>query len=105
MTNQRQNGKGGTTFYYRSVYIHDRTCSRTGGAPMKIGTKLGLGTGTLLILGLVIGTVSYFQNASVHEKLDELTSVREPVNMAAHDLKKRVFEATSATLGYFMTGD
>lgn len=72
---------------------------------MKIGTKLGLGTGTLLILGLVIGTVSYFQNASVHEKLDELTSVREPVNMAAHDLKKRVFEATSATLGYFMTGD
>ncbi len=72
---------------------------------MNIGTKLGLGTGTLLFLGLVIGSVSYFQNASVHEKLDELTSVREPVNMAAHDLKKRVFEVTSATLGYFMTGD
>lgn len=72
---------------------------------MKIGMKLGLGTGTLLVLGLAIGMVSYYQNASVHEKLDELTSVREPVNMAAHDLKKRVFEATSATLGYFTTGD
>ncbi len=72
---------------------------------MRIGTKLGLGTGTLLLLGLVVGTVSYLQNASVHGKLDELTSVREPVNLAAHDLKKRVSEATSATLGYFMTGD
>ncbi len=72
---------------------------------MRIGTKLGLGTGTLLSLGLVIGTVSYLQNASVHDKLDDLTSVREPVNLAAHDLKKRVFETTSATLGYFMTGD
>jgi PAS domain S-box-containing protein len=72
---------------------------------MRIGTKLGLGTGTLLFLGLVIGTVAYLQNSSVRNKLNELTSVREPVNMAAHDLKKRVFEATSATLGYFLTGD
>jgi signal transduction histidine kinase len=72
---------------------------------MRIGTKLGLGTGILLLLGLVIGTVAYLQNRAVHERLDEVTSVREPVNMAAHDLKKYMFEATSATLGYFMTGD
>ena len=72
---------------------------------MGIGTKLGLGTGTLLCVGLVIGAVSYLQTSSVHAKLDELTSVREPVNSAAQGLKKRVFEVTSATLGYFMTGD
>jgi PAS domain S-box-containing protein len=72
---------------------------------MKIGAKLGLGTGTLLAVGLVIGTVSYLQNASVRDRLDELTSVREPVNTTANELKKRVSEAASATLGYFMTGD
>jgi PAS domain S-box-containing protein len=70
-----------------------------------IGTKLGLGTGTLLAVGLVIGIVSYLQNASVHDRLDELTSVREPVNTTANELKKKVSEAASATLGYFMTGD
>jgi signal transduction histidine kinase len=72
---------------------------------MRIGTILGAGTGSLLFLCLVIGTVAYVQNSSVREKLDELTSVREPVNLAAHILKKHVVEATSATLGYFMTGD
>ena len=51
---------------------------------MRIGTKLALGTGTLLALGMVIGTVSYLQTSSLHRKLDELTSVREPVNTAAN---------------------
>ena len=32
---------------------------------MRIGTKLGLGTGTLLALGFVIGSVSYLQNDGV----------------------------------------
>ena len=72
---------------------------------MRIGTKLALGTGTLLALGMVIGTVSYLQTSSLHRKLDELTSVREPVNTAANELKKRLSEAESVTLGYFLTGD
>jgi PAS domain S-box-containing protein len=72
---------------------------------LRIGTKLALGTGTLLALSLVIGTVSYLQNSSVHDKLEEVTFVREPVNTAAHKLKKKVLEAGSATLGYFMAGD
>jgi PAS domain S-box-containing protein len=72
---------------------------------MKIGTKLGVGIGTLLALCIVIGLVSYTQTQVVREKLEEVTRVKEPTNSAIYELENNLVETAFATLGYFATGD
>jgi two-component system, NarL family, sensor histidine kinase NreB len=72
---------------------------------MKIGTKLGIGIGTLLALCVVIGLVSYTQTQLVRKKLEEVTRVKEPTNSAVYELENNLVETAFSTLGYFATGD
>jgi signal transduction histidine kinase len=72
---------------------------------MKIGSKLGVGIGTLLALCVVIGIVSYTQTQRVRKKLEEVTRVKEPTNIAVYEIENNLVETAFATLGYFATGD
>jgi signal transduction histidine kinase len=70
-----------------------------------IGTKLGVGIGTMVMLCIAIGVVSYMQSRVVSGKIRELTEVREPVNTAVHDMETSLEETALATLGFLSTGD
>jgi len=70
-----------------------------------IGTKLGVGIGTMVMLCVVIGLVSYFQSRVVSGKIREITDVREPVNTAVHGMETSLEETALATLGFLSTGD
>jgi signal transduction histidine kinase len=70
-----------------------------------IGTKLGAGIGTMVLLCIAIGLVSYQQSRTVSGKIREFTDVREPVNTAVHGMETSLEEAAMATLGFLSTGD
>jgi len=70
-----------------------------------IGAKLGVGIGTMVVLCLAIGLVSYMQSRVVSGKIREITEVREPVNSAVHGMETSLEEGALATLGYLSTGD
>ena len=70
-----------------------------------IGTKLGAGIGTMVVLCIAIGLVSYQQSRTVSGKIREFTDVREPVNTAVHGMETSLEEAALATLGFLSTGD
>jgi len=70
-----------------------------------IGAKLGVGIGTMVLLCIAIGFVSYMQSRDVSEKIREITEVREPVNSAVHSMETSLEESALATLGFLSTGD
>ena len=70
-----------------------------------IGTKLGVGIGTMVMLCIAIGLVSYVQSRVVSGKIREITEVREPVNTAVHGMETSLEETALATLGFLSTGD
>ena len=70
-----------------------------------IGAKLGVGIGTMVVLCVAIGLVSYMQSRDVSEKIRQITEVREPVNSAVHGMETSLEESALATLGYLSTGD
>ena len=70
-----------------------------------IGTKLGAGIGTMVVLCIAIGLVSYLQSRVVSDKIREITEVREPVNTAVHGMESSLEETALATLGFLSTGD
>ena len=70
-----------------------------------IGTRLGVGIGTMVTLCIAIGLVSYVQSRVVSGKIREITEVREPVNTAVHGMETSLEETALATLGYLSTGD
>ena len=72
---------------------------------LRIGTKLGLGIGALLALCVIIGLVSYTQTATVQQKLEEVTQVREPANSAVYALENRLVEIAFAAFGYSATDE
>ena len=72
---------------------------------LKIGTKLSLGIGALIMLCVLIGMVSYMQTRAVHEKLENVTQVREPLSAAVAGLESNLVQTAFATMGYFATGD
>lgn len=72
---------------------------------LKIGTKLGLGIGALLALCIIIGLVSYTQTATVRQKLQEVTQIREPANSAVYALENRLLATAFAAFGYSATDD
>lgn len=71
----------------------------------KIGTKLGIGIGTLITLCVVIGVFSYVQTRVVAKKIEEITEVKEPINSAVYAMENNLVETAVATLGYLSTGD
>jgi signal transduction histidine kinase len=70
-----------------------------------IGTKLGVGIGTMVMLCIAIGIVSYVQSRVVSGKIREITEVREPVNTAVHGMEASLEETALATLGFLSTAD
>jgi signal transduction histidine kinase len=70
-----------------------------------IGVKLGVGIGTMVILCIAIGLVSFLQSRVVSAKIREITEVREPVNTAVHGMETSLQESALATLGFLSTGD
>jgi len=70
-----------------------------------IGAKLGVGIGTMVLLCIAIGLVSYMQSRDVSEKIREITEVREPVNSAVHGMETSLEESALTTLGFLSTGD
>jgi signal transduction histidine kinase len=72
---------------------------------LKIGTKLGLGIGVLLLLCVSIGLISYQQSQMVGEKLQDLAQIREPANSAVYALENHLVETAFAAFGYSATGD
>ncbi|HTO93825.1 MAG TPA: ATP-binding protein [Bacteroidota bacterium] len=70
-----------------------------------IGSKLGVGIGTMVLLCIAIGLVSYMQSRDVSDKIREITDVREPVNSAVHAMETSLEESALATLGYLSAGD
>ncbi len=70
-----------------------------------IGTKLGVGIGTMVVLCIAIGLVSYVQSRVVSDKIREITEVREPVNTAVHGMESSLEETALATLGFLSTGN
>lgn len=72
---------------------------------VKIGTKLGIGTGVLVALSAAIGLISYQQTHAVGEKLSELAQIREPANSAVYQLENHLVETAFAAFGYAATGD
>jgi signal transduction histidine kinase len=70
-----------------------------------IGTKLGVGIGTMVMLCVAIGLVSYLQSRVVSGKVREITEVREPVNTAVHGMETSLEETALAALGFLSTGD
>ena len=70
-----------------------------------IGTKLGAGIGTMVMLCIAIGLVSYLQSRVVSDKIREITEVREPVNTAVHGMESSLEQTGLATLGFLSTGD
>jgi PAS domain S-box-containing protein len=71
----------------------------------RIGTKLGVGMGTLVTLCLVIGIVSYTQTRDVASRIVQITEFKEPINSAVYGLENNMVETAFATLGYLTTGD
>jgi two-component system sensor histidine kinase UhpB len=72
---------------------------------VKIGTKLGIGIGVLVVLCVGIGLISYQQTQLVGEKLQELAEIREPANSAVYALENHLVETAFAAFGYSATGD
>lgn len=72
---------------------------------VKIGTKLGLGIGVLVLLCVSIGLISYQQTQMVGEKLQDLAGRREPANSAVYALENHLVETAFAAFGYSATGD
>ncbi len=72
---------------------------------VKIGTKLGLGIGVLVLLCVSIGLISYQQTQMVGEKLQDLAQIREPANSAVYALENHLVETAFAAFGYSATGD
>lgn len=72
---------------------------------VKIGTKLGLGIGVLVMLCVSIGLISYQQTQMVGEKLQDLAGRREPANSAVYALENHLVETAFAAFGYSATGD
>jgi PAS domain S-box-containing protein len=72
---------------------------------LRIGTKLGLGIGTLLALCVVIGLFSYMQTRDVGEKVEQITQLKEPINSAVYGLENNLVETAFGVLGYLSTGD
>ncbi len=70
-----------------------------------IGLKLGVGIGTMVMLCVAIGLVSFLQSRVVSGKVRELTEIREPVNTAVHGMETSLEETALATLGFLSTGD
>ena len=70
-----------------------------------IGVKLGVGIGTMVILCIAIGLVSFLQSRVVSGNIREITEVREPVNTAVHGMETSLEESALATLGFLSTGD
>ena len=70
-----------------------------------IGTKLGAGIGTMVMLCIAIGLVSYLQSRVVDGRIREITEVREPVNTAVQGMETSLEETALATLGFLSTGD
>ncbi|MEW6511185.1 MAG: PAS domain S-box protein [Bacteroidota bacterium] len=71
----------------------------------KIGTKLGAGIATLLILCVAIGIVSYTQTLEVAARIEEITQFKEPLNSAVYGVENNLVETAFAALGYLSTGD
>lgn len=71
----------------------------------KIGTRLGLGIGTLLGLCVIIGLVSYLQTRTVGQRIRDITEVKEPINSAVYELENNLVETGFAVLGYLSQGD
>jgi two-component system, NarL family, sensor histidine kinase UhpB len=72
---------------------------------VKIGTKLGIGIGVMVVLCVSIGLISYQQTQLVGEKLQELAEIREPANSAVYALENHLVETAFAAFGYSATGD
>jgi signal transduction histidine kinase len=72
---------------------------------VRIGTKLGLGIGVLVLLCVSIGLISYQQTQMVGEKLQALAQIREPANSAVYALENHLVETAFAAFGYSATGD
>ena len=112
----RRRGPARTQGFFKNYHILMTDVRRTESAALRmligerrdmptIGTKLGVGIGTMVVLCIAIGLVSYLQSRVVNGKIREITDVREPVNTAVHGMETSLEETALTTLGFLSTGD
>ena len=72
---------------------------------LTVVAKLGIGIGTLLVLILISGLVSLWQNEFIESKIREITEVEEPTSAAAFEMEINLLGTGFALVAYLHDHD
>lgn len=74
-------------------------------ADMKIGTKLGVGFGVLVVLIFLSALVSYYSSKQATERIQTTETVRVPVALSASQAQANLLRMLSDVRGYLALGE